>query len=94
MSSDFLLISWRDRLYSVEKKVKEKHTHELTYMVQHSQHVLLAIDHAWLTFGVVFVQLIGCLLPFLDPVLERCDQAFHESAAVAQRDDTKRNLNA
>lgn len=34
-----------------------------------------------LTFGMVFVQLISRLLPFLDPVLERRHQAFHKSAA-------------
>ena len=30
-------------------------------------------------FGVVFVQLVGCLLPFLHPVLKWCDHAFHKS---------------
>lgn len=54
--------------------------------VQCCHHILTAGDCALLTFGMVFVQLISSLLPFLNPVLERCDQTFQESAAVAQRE--------
>lgn len=34
---------------------------------------------------MVFVQLISCLLPFLYPVLEWRNQAFHESTAARGR---------
>lgn len=84
VSSDFLLISWRDRLYSVKRKAKKEQTQGLSSVVQHSQPILTAGDRPLLTFGMVFVQLISRLLPFLNPVLERCDQAFHEGTAVVQ----------
>lgn len=67
-----------------KKKTPKKQIHQLISVVQCLQHILIASDCALLTFGMVFVQLISRLLPFLNPVLERCDQAFQESAAVAQ----------
>lgn len=42
----------------------------------------------WLTFGVVFVQLVRRLLPLFHSVLERSNQAFHEDAAQRRWEDT------
>lgn len=79
VSSDFLLISWRDRLYSVDKPVKKKKKKNGFRFQMHSAHKQALIVCRLFTFGVVFVQLICSLLPFLYSVLEWRNQAFHKS---------------
>lgn len=79
VSNDFLLISWRDLLYSAEGN-KKKMYKTTTHIV--CEHIFTFF---WFfTFGMVFVQLISCLFPFLYPVLEWCNQAFQEDAAASE----------
>lgn len=48
-------------------------------MVDQSINVTSTKHHNLCTFGMILIQLVGCLLPVLNLVLEWSDQTLHQS---------------
>lgn len=76
VSEDFFFISWRDRLYSVKMEACE-YLWVVYFFLELT--VCMWTKKCLVTFGMVLVQLIGCLLPVFNAVLKRSDEALHQS---------------